>query len=370
MGPARVETALVLERPVAPQTRLVGTTRPRLRSVVAAEVAGLVFDLPVDVGDRVSKGQRLCKLRDDIRRFAHNEAVATAQRWQAVLEERRAELKKLEFEKERIAGLSEISMSTDKERSDTLADYDAAMRRITQVERDLQAHAATVDRLADELGRTEIVAPFDGYVVSKRTEVGTWVDQGGEVVELIDIATIRVRIQVPETVIQFCEIGAPCSVEIAALSKTFPAQIARVIPDADEQARTFPVEIDIKNRSGRLKAGMFARVSVPSGESAPQLVASKDAIVDRQGVPTVYVIQTGEKGPMAIPMPVRKGDELGEEIVVYSDALKAGAMLVTRGNERMMGPSPVILPPTAQAARAGQSQTTTAPAVASEAAGS
>ena len=76
MPPTKVEVAPVEERDVAPTIRLVGTVRPQLRSVVAAEVAGLVAELPAGEGDAVNKGAAVCKLRGDQRRFALDEARA------------------------------------------------------------------------------------------------------------------------------------------------------------------------------------------------------------------------------------------------------------------------------------------------------
>ncbi len=93
-GPTRVEVRPVVDRDVAPTIELVGTIGPRLRTNVAAEVAGLVADMGVDIGDCVASGQPLCKLRDHARRTAHDEAVATRQRLEAVLGEHHDNLAK------------------------------------------------------------------------------------------------------------------------------------------------------------------------------------------------------------------------------------------------------------------------------------
>ena len=107
MPPTQVEVAEVVRREVAPTLRLVGTVRPRLRTIVAAEVAGQVAELPIDDGDAVEQGQLLCKLRNEPRRLARDEAVARSAELSSVLEERQAQLAKTEFESRRMSALWE-----------------------------------------------------------------------------------------------------------------------------------------------------------------------------------------------------------------------------------------------------------------------
>jgi RND family efflux transporter MFP subunit len=348
-GPTRVEVATVVQREVAPTIELVGTLRPRLRTVVSAEVSGLVAELPVDEGDRVTKGQLLCKLRDTPRRFAHAESVARRAELAAVLAERTAELSKARFEDERTARLWEQNRCSGKERHDAQADHAAAQGRLDQARHARESQKAVVDFLADELARTEIRAPCDGYVVAKYSEIGSWVREGGGIVSLVDLSTVRVRLPVPENMIAFAELGADARVSIEALGRVYTGKISRIIPYADERARTFPVEVDIANPTGALKAGMFARGAMPSGPRAERLIVPKDAVVIRGSTSMVFVIRKAESGQMAIPVPVEIISELLDMVAVRAEGLVAGDQVVVRGNESMFGPRPVIAMPQAGA---------------------
>lgn len=344
-GPSQVEVAPVIEREVAPTIRLVGTVRPRMRSTVAAAVAGLVAEMAVDEGDVVKQGDLLCRLFDAPRRFAVAEAEARVAELKAQLGVQRAEYKKAEFERNRTEALWKLQRSTDKERSDAQADLDAAQSRVDEAKAAVVAAKAVVDRLAYDLSRTRVQAPFDGIVTNKETEVGAWADQGGAVVTLLDLSTVRVRVNVPEAHVGFCEVGAEADVAIEALNLHFSGRITRVIPDADARARTFPIDVDIPNPTGNLKAGMFVRANVPSGPKSRRLLIPKDAVVRRGPVPMVYVVRSSERGKMADIVPIEIVAEVLDYVAVESSGLAKGDEVVVRGNEFMMGPGPVIVKP-------------------------
>lgn len=344
---------------MAPTMRLVGTIRPRLRSVIAAEVSGLVAELPVDIGDEVRKGQILCKLRNVTRVAEHAEAVSRLAELEAALEEANAMLDKAAFESQRMTALWEEKRATEKEYTDARADLRAADGRARQAEHALQAQKAVVEVLADRLSQSEIHAPFDGVIVTKRTEVGAWVELGGEIVELVDLTVVRARVNVPEAIIGHCKVGCDALVRVDALKSDYSARISRVVPDADERARTFPVEVDVENPERELRAGMFVSVAMPSGPSGKQLVVPKDAVVVRGAGRTLFVVREGEKGATAMPVSVSIISEVRDRLAVEAAGLSAGDRVVIRGNEYMFAPGPVVVV-SDTAADSGDSGTTKA----------
>jgi RND family efflux transporter MFP subunit len=355
MPPTQVEVAEVVRRDVAPTQRLVGSVRPRLRTVVAAEVAGQVAELPIDDGDAVEKEQVLCRLRDEPRRLARDEARARLAELESVKEERTAQLAKTEFESGRMTTLWKDQRCTEKEYRDALADHQAAEGRAKQAEHAVASQRAVCDRLADDLARTEIRAPCDGFVTERQTQIGSWVELGGPIVEMVDLSVARVRVSVPEGIIGFCTVGEPGRVTVEAIHKSYPGKIARVIPDADERARTFPVDIDVPNPEGELRAGMFVRAEVPAGPRGARLIVPKDAVVLRGTERTAYVVREGTGGARAEAIQVEVLAELADELAVKSAGLAEGDKVVVRGNENMFGPSPVVV--TKVHARAGGATT-------------
>lgn len=354
-GPSPVEVAAAQTRDVAPTIQLMGTVTPRLRTTVAAELAGLVTELAVEEGDPVRTGQVICKLRDEVRRLAHQEALAAQKRFELAISEWQAQLTRAEFEMRRLGELWKERQGTEREYIFAKADHDAALARLDQGKQELKEREAVVAILADNLARTEIRAPFDGFVVAKRTERGSWLVEGGPVVDLIALDVARVRVHVPESAAPYCAAGANVVIHVDAVGRDFAGRIGRLIPDAEPRARTFPVEVDVPNPDTLLKAGMFARAAMPSGPAGPRLVVPKDAVVRREMAALVFVVKPGEPGAqMAVPVPVRVQGELLDEVAIDADALQSGDLVVVRGNENLFGPSPVI-PNPHQASPASQS---------------
>ncbi len=348
-GPTRVEVSPAIEREVAPTARLVGTVRPRLRTTVAAAVAGIVEKLEIDDGDVVVAGQVLGRLRDATYKYAHAEAAARVAELTAAQAVSAAELRKAEFEHRRTERLHEQGRSTEKERSDALREFQAARSRVAQADGAAAAAKAVAALLAYELARTEIQAPVAGVIVARHTQVGAWLDRGGDVVDMVDLSTVRVRVSVPEAYVSFCAVGAEVLVTVDALRRDFSGRVGRVIPDADKQARTFPVDVDIPNPAGELMPGMFVRASVPCGRRARRVLVPKDAVVLRGDVPMVFVVRTAGDGQMAEMLPVRIISEMVDYHALEASGLSAGDLVVVRGNEFMPGPGPVKSIPHAEA---------------------
>jgi len=285
----------------------------------------------------------------------------TIEQRKAELEEAEAMLSKWEFERKRVLELYERNQASDKERHDTEMEYLAARRRVArakamyeiavngprpqQIARarfDVEAQKQVVAQIRHDLEKTRIVAPFDGFVAAKLTELGQWVAAGGAVCRLVALEKVRVRADVPQRVIRFARADAPARVRIDSIGFAAAAEISRVIPTGDASARTFPVEIDLPNADHRLLAGMFAWVFVPAGDPGPRLLAPKDALVTRGSVTQVFVVRRQGPTAMAVPVVVETGLEWGALIEVRGPGLKAGEQVVVRGNERLFGPMPVI----------------------------
>lgn len=379
--PMQVAVAPVVERDVPASIRLVGTVRADRTAIVASEVEGLVADFPTDEGDRLEQGAVICTLDTDAAKFRLAEARGRlnslrarlqelergtreelVRQRKAAVEEAQAILDKWEFERKRIAALFDRNQSSAKEKHDAEMEYLAAQQRlsasraafeiaengprkeeIARARYDVAAQEAVVKRLERDIAKATIRAPFTGYIVAKRTEVGEWLDAGGPVVEMVATERVRVRADAPESTIRFARPGQSATIYFDALQNTRSAPITRVIPRAAGSARTFPIEIDLQNDDQLILPGMFAWVHVPAGPRKPRTMAPIDAVVPRGTDKTIYVIRPGrEDASTAFPITVNTGLQIGSEIEIRGGALQPGDQVVVRGNERIYGPTPVV----------------------------
>jgi len=407
-GPAKVTVAQVEMRPLPASITLVGTLEPVTRSTIGAEIAGLVREMPVRQGDFVRAGELICKLKDDLLTPQLVEArerlkayEATARRWT--------------FERDRIRKLYGAQDAAEKEVYETEAGYDQAVHAVAE-------QKAVIARLETRLAKTSIHAPFSGFVVARHTEVGQWVNEGGPVVEMADLATVLARVNVPEGALPYVKVGAPAAVKVAELNRRFDGTVRHVIPQADPTARTFPVEIAVPNpgydasgnatiprvvaraetgagdatakppaandgpgappgpnpaadaalRRVLLAGGMFARVTLEAGPANPVPAVPKDAVVTRNGVDYIAMVAPGQQegSLMAIPLPVTTGLDVGDWIAVTSGNLAPGMQIVTKGNESILFPSPIQIVAPLPAPTETALSSSTAPAVSPSKAGS
>lgn len=380
-GPTPVVVAPVTSQELPPTLRLVGTVRPERTAVVATEVSGIVATFEAEEGQFLKPGDVICRLDPVVARLRVEEAQATLAgreatldelergerpeelaRLQALVQAEEAVAAKWDFERRRMQALFEREQCNEKEKVDADMDHASALGRLAQARAQYEkarngpraeerararqavlAAKATLARLQRDLDKTQIRAPFAGAIVAKRTDVGAWVDAGGAVCEFIGMDMVKARVDVPEGAVGFARVGEPATVEVEALRRTFSAPITRVIPQANAAARTFPVEIDLLNTEHAVLPGMFVWAHVPSGPREARLLVPKDAIVSQGLARQLYVVRAGEGGAqLAVPMPVTTGLELADRVEVQAAGLQAGDLVVTRGNERLFGPTPII----------------------------
>lgn len=393
-GPTMVVVAPLVEREIPASLRLVGTVLAEREALVAAEVSGPVLEYRATEGQFVKKGETIARIDparatlilDEARgllsakeaalqQLTNGERPEEVRRLRASVAETKAMLEKWSFERDRLNELRKQNMGNDKEMHDTEMEYMAAERRLAQDQARLEmaengarqeeiararfefeSQKAAVKRLEHDLARAEIRAPFDGFVVRKRTEVGEWIVAGGPVCEMVATDVVKVRVDTPESAIGFARLGETATVEFEALGVRLTGPLSRVIPKASPNARTFPVEIDLANKEHKLLPGMFVWAHVPAGANTKKLMAPRDAIVARGTTKQVFVIRPEPPAPggapggtratppgeLAIPVDVATGLEIGEEIEISSAALKAGDRVVSRANERLYGPTPVV----------------------------
>lgn len=340
--PATVST--VVRRPIPGPVWLVGATGGSLKSVVASQVEGIVKEFLVHEGQIVERGARLAVLNTRTlenqlaaaraRQARHESEVAELRRGrrpeeinQAEARQREAEarvaLAKSELERQRKLVAKKAASQQSLEQAQArywiaealLAVAKNALALARQGERqekrdqsgaDLAAAQADVKRLEDLIAMGTVRAPFAGHVTKEHTQVGQWIDQGGAVAELIQLDPIHVSVPVPERYISKVATGQMVQVRVGALDQsTRTGKVVRIIGEADADARTFPVRIEVANPGRRVKAGMFARVQFLVGPRRPALLVPAPAVRDRAGKPVVYTV--GARRRVAA-IPVHLGD--------------------------------------------------------------
>jgi len=163
--------------------------------------------------------------------------------------------------------------------------------------------------------------------------------QGDPVAEIVELSEVDVEISVVEDFIANLHTAVECLVEIPALGQQkFAGRVAIINPQADARSHTFPVKVRVPNQFENdlplLKAGMFARVTLPVGKPTPCVLVPKDAVVLGGPSPLVFVAMTAGNKTTVRPVPVTLGPAQGTWIAAIGE-LKDGDQVIVEGNERV-----------------------------------
>lgn len=320
---ALVKVAEVTQVQIAPQVQLIGTAQPKLTSVVASDIEGLVEKFDVSEGNFVKKGSVLAHLEDSLLKIELKGAKANKADTEAQLRRARTDL-------ERSSKLLATETIADKQYTDDLAEVQSLEAQVDRLEAEIQ-------HKQDSIAKKVILAPFSGFVVKEHTEVGQWVEKGGPIVTLADLSIMEILVEVPERYVPKLVLGGSTQVTVDALDpERFTGKIAAIIPVGDSASRTFPVKVSVENSDNHIKGGMLCRVSLAIGKPNSVLAVPKDAVVNMGQGHLVYVVQEG----VAKPLPVQLGNA-SDSMIEIKGAIKSGMQVVTRGNERLRPGQPV-----------------------------
>jgi len=304
--------------PVRRTIVLPGSVASRTESLVASEVEGLVVELAAREGTSLRKGQTIARLRSDQLELR----LAAAE---ADLREAEARLTLAENNLTRSRELFESEVLSKGQLDDSQSEFNAWQGRAER----LKAEIASI-RL--DLERSTIRAPFSGVVVAERCAVGEWIGRGDPVAELIALNDLEIQVEVPERYFGTIELGSETTVQLESLpTYQSTGEVTAVVPQANPQARTFPVKVRINNKDGKVGAGMLAQVAFSAGAAYPATVVPKDAVITRGANHFVYVL--GDDSTVQ-QVPVETGVGTGAWVEIES-GLKPGAKVITRGNERL-----------------------------------
>jgi RND family efflux transporter MFP subunit len=318
-----VKVARVAEVQIAPQVQLIGTAQPKLTSIVASDIEGLVEKFDVSEGDFVKKGAVLARLEDSLLKIELKGAKANKADTEAQLRRARTDL-------ERSSKLLATETIADKQYTDDLAEVQSLEAQVDRLEAEIQ-------HKQDSISKKVILAPFSGFVVKEHTEVGQWVEKGGPIVTLADLSIMEILVEVPERYVPKLFLGGSTQVTVDALNpERFTGKIAAIIPVGDSASRSFPVKVAVENSDNQIKGGMLCRISLAIGKPKSVLAVPKDAVVNMGQSHMIYVVQEG----VAKPLPVQLGNA-SDSMIEIKGAIEAGMQVVTRGNERLRPGQPV-----------------------------
>jgi RND family efflux transporter MFP subunit len=296
--PTRVENQSGLELP--------GRLQAFIRAPIYARVPGYLKSWKHDIGSKVKAGdllaeidtpdldQQLKQARGDLSVAEANAKLAqiTAQRWQS------------------LAGTDAVAKQDVDQRTFTLN------ANLAQV----KAAQANVDRLVAEAGFKRLIAPFDGIVTARETDIGALINEGAtggaELFVISATAKLRVYVNVPQNNVPSVPPGTAATIRVPEHpDKTYSGTVESSAQSVDPATGTTLMQIIVDNSAGEMMPGDYASITLRVAAIANVLsVPSSALIFDANGLS----IATVDPQDHVVLKPVKVGRDLGAVIELAS----------------------------------------------------
>jgi membrane fusion protein (multidrug efflux system) len=308
-GPVPVEVGRVEVMRLEDDTQAVGTVRSRQGVMLRPEVSGRIAKLAFSDGQRVRRSQLLVQLEDSLQRAQLQQAQAQAS----------------------------IARTNLQRNQDLLAQNFISKSAVDQSGSNLEVAEAQVALARAQLARMQIVAPFDGVVGLRMVNVGDYVKDGADLVNIEDLSSVWVDFRLPERFIARLKAGQGVQVTLDALpGRKYTGRIEALDSQLDANGRSVLVRAKLANAGGELRAGMYARSRVVFDVRENALVVPEEALVplgDKQYI--FKVIDEGGK-KLARRVEARIGQRVPGKVEVL-EGMAAGDVVVVAGQSRLGG---------------------------------
>jgi membrane fusion protein (multidrug efflux system) len=311
-GAPGVEVTKVKAVRLQDDAQAVGTLRSRQSVTLKPEVSGRVVRIAFADGAQVKAGQLLVQLDDTLQRAELSQA-------QAQLSIARANLKR---------------------NQELVAQNFVATRVVEESQANLQVAEAQVALATARMQRMRITAPFNGTVGLRSINLGQYVGDGDDLVNLEDTSLLTVDFRLPERYQSSIAAGQGVQVQLDAVpGKTFEAKVLAVDPLLDANGRSIAVRAVMpRTPDSDLRPGMFARVLIVFSVNDAALVVPEEAMVPQAGKQFVFLLDEQGQGDakklVSRRVEVEAGVRRGAEVQIVK-GVAAGDTVVVAGQQRL-----------------------------------
>ena len=280
------------------------------------EVSGRITQLNFTDGPRVKKGQLLVQFDDQLP--------------QAQVQQSLAELS--------------IAQASQKRNQELVAQNFVSQRSLDESTANLQVAQARLSLSQATAARLKILAPFDGIVGIRQVNVGDYLKDGADIVNLEDIDAIFVDFRLPERFQAKVKPGQTAMLDMDALpGRKYSAKIQAIDPLIDANGRSVGIRGCIDNRQLQLRPGMFARVNAVFGVRENARVVPEEAIVPQGGKQFVIKVVSGDTPKVFVSqrVEVKVGLRSPGKVEVL-DGLEPGDTVVVAGQQRLQRDGTVV----------------------------
>jgi RND family efflux transporter MFP subunit len=311
-APARVLVSTVTRGPKVAELTLPGTAAPFQVTKVYGKTNGFIRKTLVDLGDHVKAGQLLAEI--EVPESEEELRVA------------RARLEEAEANAKVTSGITDRRLALAEKGVVSAEDADTARGRVISAAASLKTTRAEVQRIAAVRGYQRVVAPFDGVITKRLVSKGALVSTSGgvELFEIADLKTLRVNIDVPQSLAGGVGVDLVAEVyETQTPQKKVKGLVKRTSGSLDPETRTLRAEVQIPGDAGVL-SGAYVLVHLTiDRDTRPLIVPANALAVRKEGT---LLLRYDDPGVLHLAH-VTLGRDLGKTIEII-EGLNEGDRIV------------------------------------------
>jgi RND family efflux transporter MFP subunit len=302
-----VTVAQVAQGTVSQQLVKTGNLIPYREADITATTAGKVTRVNFNLGSQVSQGATLVQLDNRLKELS--------------LEATELNINKLKKDVTRYNTLLAGNATTELQVNDIKYNYENAVNQAEQIKKQIQD--------------ANVKAPISGQIVKKNIEPGEFIPVGTVLGTVLDVARLKVQVQVNESDVYKIRTGQAVKVMADVFpGRTFTGNVTYISPQGSDE-HNYPVEVTINGNNG-LKAGTFVNVDFSQKSNQQTLQIPRAALAESIKNPYVYIVE----GNVARRRSIQVGRDFGDTVEVLG-GLNAGDTVVTTGQLNLTDGKPV-----------------------------
>lgn len=331
----KVQVMKVVRGPAISELMIPGTTLADEEAYIYARASGYVSRRLVDIGDRVHAGQLLAVIDAPDLDKQVEQARANLQQSESNLLQMQAQLHLAALTWDRYKVLVAKGVFSRQDGDTQEANYRVAEANVRAAENTVQGNRQNLDREIVLQGYERVTAPFTGVITDRNVDVGSLItaqgtglgvsnvttpgttqsgaqgnnqgasgnvsssvapstggSQGGEMFGIANLDPLRILVSVPESYSSLVRVGQRADLFFQELpQEKFEGTVTRTSSSIDQNTRTLLVEVQVRNRNGRLIPGMYVVVNFVQLKAVPPLTVPGESIVVRNAKNTLAVVE-------------------------------------------------------------------------------
>ncbi|MFV2089562.1 MAG: efflux RND transporter periplasmic adaptor subunit [Pseudomonadales bacterium] len=316
MGPSSLVVAITVSKIHRVDLERVDSSAGHLEAknapMIAAEVAGSIYSVSVDVGDRVVAGQELATIDPEDYRLKKGLAQAEIERVRSLIRSQVLQVRRFST----LVRKKSINQSV----------LDQAAAELGALNAQLMSAEVQLQRAQRDLDKSRIISPIDGSVDHRQVSAGDFVEVGMPLFHLTSLAELQVRLPYPETSGSLLRRG----LGVRLTSPAYPGMVvegtvSQVRPIITPENRSLDLIVDLLN-PGRWEPGASVIGEVIIEIRPGALMVPDISVVRRPEGTVVYVIEEGVASSRIVTTGLRRGNQV--EIL---DGLTGGEMIAMDG---------------------------------------